>query len=626
MAGCTRLREGSKFMNEDFDIHTDGPADAPYDALSPPGGDAAASPQALDDAYLVPGFDAVAHMLCAALNVPLVALVLVEDGTFFFAPGNSKMPAVSGQLQEFLRSAVARDTSTVELDVHEHTGNEADGTSMPLRFFASVPVHTLTHRHVAALCVIDFDPRAPLSEADKAIFADAATLVGTAVVLRSYLGRVDPVTRLPHRNAFFEDLRGRVEAGAQSLAILAIDVVPPARFNAFIRAMGHQYADALIRLVAKRIQQWMTPEMRLYQVGVTRFALLLPDSLTSVAPASLDRLVASLREPFDCQGIPLSIQPGIGLLEMPASKVSTGDALRLVMSASYSAQRNVLGWSRYEQAQDELHQQEFFLLTELSEALNNPASVAASELDLHYQPRIDLHSGRCLKVEALMRWHHPSLGWVSPARFVPLAEQAGLMRCLTDWVIQRGLQQLATWLHAGLDIHLSINVSSTDFEADLVPRLLLAADEFHVPLQHIELEFTEDTFMHNNEAVQLRLAQLSELGVSIAIDDFGTGYSNLAYMRKLPANILKIDQSFVASIDESADDAMIVRSIADMARSLGFRVVVEGVETASIYRAIKDMGCDEMQGYFIARPMPGHDVAPWLARFEAEGLGEGASP
>lgn len=606
-------------MNEIFDAETEGAADAPYDAPSPPESDHASSREPLSETYLVPGFDAVARMLCAALHVPLVALVLVDGGTFLYAPGSPKIAAVSGQLQDFLHSAIVRDAAVTVLDANIAGGN-GDGTSKPLRFFASVPVHSLIHRHVAALCVVDFNPRAPLSEAQENMLTDAATLAGTGVVLRSYLGRVDPVTRLPHRNAFFEDLRGRVEAGAPSLSILAIDVVPVARFHAFIRAMGHQYADALIRLVAKRVQQWMAPDMRLYQVGVTRFALLLPDQQTFDDPASMDRLVMQLREPFDCQGIPLTIQPGIGLLEMPASKVSTGDALRLVMSASHAAQQTVCGWSRYEQTQDELHQQEFFLLTELSEALSNPESAAASELDLHYQPRVDLHSGRCVAMEALMRWHHPSLGWVSPARFVPLAEQAGLMRSLTDWVLRRGLQQLATWLRAGVDIHLSINVSSTDFEADLVPRLLLTAEHFEVPLSHIELEFTEDTVMQNSEAVRQRLEQLSELGVRIAIDDFGTGYSNLAYMRKLPASTLKIDQCFVASIDKSADDEMIVRGIATMARSLGFRVVVEGVETASIYRTISNMGCDEMQGYFIARPMPSGDVAPWLARFEREGL------
>ena len=612
-------------MNEESGLVADGSAAASND-LSSQRQSSATSTEVPHEAYLVPGFDAVARMLCTTLQVPLVALVLIEGGTFFFAPDSATIPAVSGQLQAFLRSAIAGDSSHTELNVREHDGVETNVAYAPLRFFASVPVHALTHRHVAALCVIDFYPRASMSETDKAMLADAASLAGAAVVLRSYVRRVNPVTQLPHRYAFFEDLRIRVEAGASSLAIVAIDVAPVARFNAFLRAMGHQYADALIRLVAMRIQQWMCPTMRLYQVSVARFALLLPDTRAFADSASFDRLVEELRKPFDCQGIPLTIQPGVGLLDMPASKLTTGDPLRLVMSASYAAQRSVRGWSHYEQSQDELHQQEFFLLTELSAALNNPASGDVNELDLHYQPRVDLHSGRCVGVEALARWRHPLLGWISPAVFVPLVEKAGLMRSLTDWVLQHGLTQLASWLSEGLDIRLSINVSSTDFEADLVPRLLLAAEQSDVPLDRIELEFTEDTFMHNSEAVRQRLAQLSELGVSIAIDDFGTGYSNLAYMRELPASTLKIDQSFVASIDRSADDEMIVRCIAGMARALGFRVVVEGVETASIYRTVRDMGCDEMQGYFIARPMPSGEFTTWLTRFEVNGIPDDESP
>ncbi|WP_458070856.1 EAL domain-containing protein [Rhodanobacter sp. BL-MT-08] len=340
---------------------------------------------------------------------------------------------------------------------------------------------------------------------------------------------------------------------------------------------------------------------------------------------AFDRLVARLREPFDCQGIPLSIQPGVGLLEMLESKLATGDALRLVISASYSAHRSVRGWSHYEQAKDELHQQDFFLITELSEALNNPSSGVASELGLYYQPRVDLHSGRCVAVEALMRWRHPTLCWVSPSRFVPLVKQAGLMRCLTNWVLGRGFQQLALRLQEALNIHLSINISSTDFDADLVPRLLQAAKQFNVPLNNVELEFTENTFVHNNDAVKQRLAQLSHFGVRVALDDFGTVYSNLAYMRELPASTLKIDQSFVTSLDQNLEDEVIVGCIAKMATSLGFRVVVEGVETASIYQKVIDIGCDEVQGYFIARPMPSGELAPWLAQFETERLRKGDS-
>lgn len=606
-------------MNEEHDVGADGSADAPYDTLPEVGTAYRTGLESRQETFAVPGFDAVARMISSALHVPLVALVLVDGGTFYFTPGATDTPAIPARLQAFLRSAVARDTPSEALDIRAPSGGDAANPRKPLRFFASVPVHTLTHRHVAALCVVDFKPRLGLDEVERGVLADAATLAGTGIVLGSYIGRVDPVTRLPHRNAFFEDVRTRASQGAETLAIVAIDVAPVSRFNAFVRAMGHHYADALIRLVAMRVQEWMQPDMRLYQVGVTRFALLLTDTRALADSVAFDRLVALLRKPLDCQGIPISIQPGVGLLAMPAHEIATGDALRLVMSAAYAAQRSIRGWSVYEPAQDMEHQQEFFLVTELAAAVNDPQGIAARELDLHYQPRVDLRSGRCVAVEALMRWHHPSLGTISPGRFVPLAEQAGLIRALTDWVFHRGLGQLAVWIRNGLDIKLSLNVSSTDFEADLVPRLQAMATHHGVPLDRIELEFTENTFMRTNETIRQRLGQLSQLGVGIAIDDFGTGYSNLAYMRKLPASTLKIDQSFVSAIDSNAGDAVIVRSIATMARKLGFRVVVEGVETESILHAVMGMDCDEMQGYFIARPMSAADLPGWLETFAARG-------
>lgn len=596
-------------------------ANAPDDRSELP---AAVSGHAQDDVFAVPCFDSIARMVTSALRVPLVALMLADGSTFCFAPGERKAPSVSPALQRFLRSAMSRGEVRVELDIGADGERRVSTSTAPVRFFASMPVFTLSGRHVGALCVLDHAPRDALNESDIDALKDAAVLTGSGLVLRSYIGQVDPVTRLPHRNAFFEDLRARVSDGAQSIALVVVEVAPVARFNAFIRAMGYFHADALMRLVAGRLHEWMRNDMRLYQVGVTRFAVLLTGSDALHDPEAFDRLVASLRQPVDCEGIPLSTQPGVGLLEMPAAEVRTGDALRLVMSAAHAAQHSASGWALYDRAHDDRHRQEFFLVTELSAALNDPDSVAAAELALHYQPRIDLRSGRCVAVEALARWHHPSLGDVPPGHFVPLAEQAGLMRALTDWALVKGLGQLAQWRRDGLDVKLSVNVSSTDFETDLVPRLQEFAQRFEVPLDQVELEFTENTFMQHSAAMQLRLEQLRALGVGIAIDDFGTGYSNLTYMRKLPASTLKIDQSFVSAIGESPDDATIVRSIAGMAQKLGFRVVVEGVETSEVYRAVQDMGCDEVQGYFIARPMPAARLAPWLADHEARRL-HGAS-
>lgn len=229
---------------------------------------------------------------------------------------------------------------------------------------------------------------------------------------------------------------------------------------------------------------------------------------------------------------------------------------------------------------------------------------------------MDLDSGRCVCVEALARWNHPTLGMIPPSQFIPLAERAGLMHTLTQWVMERGVAQLAAWRREGHDIKLSLNVSATDLGADLVGRLQDVAEHYKVGLDMLELEFTESTLMEHSATTQRYLTAIRKLGTGIAIDDFGTGYSNLATLRQMPATSLKIDQSFVRGMGTSRHDEAIVRSVAELARSMDFRVVVEGVETAHIYNSVLGMACDEAQGFHIARPMPATEVSAWLTDHE----------
>lgn len=577
-----------------------------------PGVDRATSSTS-SDGFAVPGFDAVVRMVTRALDAPLVSLVLNSGTAYWFADG-SELPSHHPRALHPLHLEAARTPAPhVVLDtLHDERFRDATlGLAAgpgPIRFFASEPVYTLTGQQIGALCVMDLAPRAALNEAEQVALRDAASLVGAGVVLRSYLGRTDPITQLPHRFAFFDDLRRHLHDRMPHAWVIAIDVAPVQRFNAFTRAMGHAYSDELMRAVAYRVMTWVPPETRLYQVGTTRFAIVLPDHHSLADPTCLDELVARLREPFDCLGIPLTIQPGVGLLKIDASHLRGGDPLRLVINASFAAQHSVRGWAVYDRQQDEQQRQEFFLVTELAAALTERA-----ELDLHYQPRIDLDSGRCVSVEALARWQHPTLGMIPPSQFIALAERAGLMRTLTQWVLEHSVAQLARWRRQGLDIKLSLNVSSTDLGADLVSRVQAVAEEHKVGLDALELEFTESTLMEHSATTRRHLTALRQLGAGIAIDDFGTGYSNLATLRQMPATSLKIDQSFVRGMGTSQHDEAIVRSVADLARSLGFRVVVEGVETQQLYDSVLGMACDEAQGFHIARPMPADAVPAWLA-------------
>jgi len=567
----------------------------------------------VDEPFAVPGFDAVARLASGSLKVPLVALILNGGGAFWFTSdardGARAAPALDGVYFDAARRSTAQVVLDTNGDARFAQATLAGGPVLaPVRFFASEPVFTLSGRQVGALCVMDHVPHVELHEADRAALRDAAALAGASVVLGSYIGRTDPVTQLPHRNAFFGDLRGQFRDGVDHVWLTAIEVAPVERFNAFVRAMGHVYADELMRGVAQRIQSWLTPGMRLYQVGVTRFAVLLSNTHGLLDTRRLDDLVQRLRRPFECLNIPLTIQPGVGLIKVDEAELRTGDPLRLVMSASHAAQHSESGWALYDRDQDDRHRHEFFLVTELAAALTERA-----ELDLHYQPRIDLDSGRCVAVEGLARWQHPTLGMVPPNEFIRLAESAGLMRSLTEWVFDHGIAQLAAWRRQGHDVQLSLNVSSADFGADLVTRLKAATARYAVDPAWLELEFTESTLMLHSDATRSHLTAIRQLGTDIAIDDFGTGYSNLNSLRQMPATCLKIDQSFVRAIDASPHDATIVRSVAGLAHDLGFRVVVEGVETARVLEQVLGMACDEAQGFHLAPPMAGGALPAWLA-------------
>ena len=566
---------------------------------------------AAEDGYAIPGFDSVAHLAAASLDVAMVSLVLNSGSAYWY----SRDPAARAPhvLHPLYLEAARRGAAQVLLDIaadtrYRDTPPLTGPAPAALRFFACEPVFTLSGRHVGALCVMDHLPRTGLDDTGRNALRDAARLAGAGVVLGGYLGRTDPVTQLPHRSAFFQDLRSRQKNGVQRTWLIAIEVAPVERFNAFVRAMGFAYADELMRAVAARVQAWMPAHTNLYQVGVTRFAAVLPD-VAAPMEGELDDLVARLRLPVDCMDIPLTLQPGVGLLDLDVRRLDGADPLRQVMSASYAAQRSPRGWTLYERSQDERHRQEFFLVTELAAALTE-----RTELYLHYQPRVRLSDGKCVALEALARWRHPTLGEVPPAQFVPLAERAGLMRSLTGWVLDHGVSQLALWRQAGHDIGLSINISNADFGADLVTRLESVVHRHAVDPRMLELEFTESTLLAHNDANRRHLDAVRELGTGIAIDDFGTGYSNLASLRQMPATCLKIDQSFVRAMDASRHDAAIVRSTAALAHDLGFRVVVEGVETRRIYETVRRMACDEVQGFHVSRPLPATAVPDWLAR------------
>ena len=234
-----------------------------------------------------------------------------------------------------------------------------------------------------------------------------------------------------------------------------------------------------------------------------------------------------------------------------------------------------------------------------------PALAARDQLSLVYQPRVDMRSGECLSAEALLRWQHPTLGEVSPGEFIPLVEQTGMIRFITDWVVERALAEWAAQPAPERPRGVSINISPLNLiEENFAGRLGAAISRYGLAPGRVELEFTETALLHDTDPVSKTVRELAGLGVGIAIDDFGTGYSNLFYLRETPATTVKIDQSFIRPLCDSRRDQIIVQSMIHMAHDLGYRVVAEGIENREAYDMLAEWGCDEGQGFLISHPVP----------------------
>lgn len=323
-----------------------------------------------------------------------------------------------------------------------------------------------------------------------------------------------------------------------------------------------------------------------------------------------DRLRVQLASRFNRKGADFASLPGMP----PAEHFAAAGLLRDADAAARHAKEAERGGFRF--FAPEMNAQaldRFALENDLRHAL------AAGQLFLAYQPQVEVAGGRVVGVEALVRWQHPEKGLISPARFIPVAEESGLILSLGDWVLKEATRQTARWQEQGLDLRVAVNLSALQFRQSQLPTQVKAAlEEAGLAAHRLELEITESTLMDNTEQAISHLWELSDMGVQLAIDDFGTGYSSLAYLKRFPLQRLKIDQAFVRDLSTDANDAAIVTAIVTaivgLARSLGMQVTAEGVETAEQLAYLADLSCDEYQGYYCSRPIPAGDIPEVVAR------------
>ena len=423
----------------------------------------------------------------------------------------------------------------------------------------------------------------------------------------------DDLTGLPNRACFYDRAEQALKAARREASATAVLLFDLDRFKEINDTLGHRYGDRVLRAIGPRITPLLREADTLARLGGDEFCVLLPqvgglDRAVEVA----ERIIVALEEPFEIDDMTLVVEASCGVTVAPAHGLTADLLLQRSDVAMYVAKTSHASVVAYEDALDRNTPDRLSLLGELRNA------VTRDELVLHYQPQIDLATGHVVGVEALVRWRHPRRGLLAPDLFVPLAEETGFIHQLTTWVVDAALDQLRRWSEDPLvevrpDFTMAVNLSTHSLlDESFAAEVSVAVDRSRLRPDQLVLEITETTLMADPARSQRVLDDLARLGVRFAIDDFGTGYSSLASLKDLPVQELKIDRSFVRSMHEHSDDAVIVRSVIDLGHTLGLRTVAEGVEHDDVGAHLLALGCDRAQGFAIAPPMPPDELVRWL--------------
>jgi len=437
-----------------------------------------------------------------------------------------------------------------------------------------------------------------------------AEQVQTAKVELEHLAHHDVLTDLPNRTLLQDRLSQAIELARRQGRQLAVMFLDLDQFKHINDSLGHAVGDQLLRSVAKRLVACVRQSDTISRQGGDEFVLLLPSiEQAEDAALSAQKMLAALALPHRIDWYDLHIGVSIGISIYPNDGRDAETLIKSADIAMYYAKENGRNnYQFFEQDMNVLAVQRQSVEASLRRALER------QEFVLYYQPKINLHSGTIVGVEALIRWQHPQRGLLPPAQFVPIAEDCGLILPIGRWVLRAACLQARAWLQAGLPpITIAVNTSALEFRAkDFLENIRATLDETHLEPRYLELELTESVLMRDAESTDVMLHALADLGVKLAVDDFGTGYSSLSYLRKFPIDTLKIDQSFVNRISSNPEDAAIVSAVIGMGKSLKQSVIAEGVETAEQYAFLRAEQCDEGQGYYFGRPVAAEALAVLL--------------
>jgi diguanylate cyclase (GGDEF)-like protein/PAS domain S-box-containing protein len=424
-----------------------------------------------------------------------------------------------------------------------------------------------------------------------------------------FLAYYDVLTGLPNRTLLRDRLGQMIAVSHRDHHQFALLFMDLDRFKYINDSMGHLVGDRLLQAVALRIQQHIREDDTVARLGGDEFIVLLRDTGESSAAVVANKLLVSLAAPYDLGGHVVSTQASIGVCIFPDHAQDADTLIKNADMAMYSAKEE--GRNNYQFFKPEMN-----FRVDLLFSMEKDLRLALERGDfyLHYQPQVDLATGKLCGVETLIRWNHPDKGTVSPAEFIPVAEETGQIIAIGEWVLRTACAQMVEWRKTGLvDVTLAVNLSMRQLrQPALVELVKEVLNETGLDPHYLELEITEGIMMGDNRIAMRFLVEMDNLGVHLSIDDFGTGFSSLNYLKKLPVDKLKIDQSFVRDIETDESDAAIIRSIISLGHRLNLRVVAEGVETQEQLDFLRIRGCDEMQGYFYARPMSAASFAEFV--------------
>ncbi len=430
-----------------------------------------------------------------------------------------------------------------------------------------------------------------------------------------YLAYHDALTDLPNRNVFYDRLQQAILTCYREKKPLAMLLLDLNQFKDVNDTFGHLYGDLLLRQIGPRVRKCLRESDTVARMGGDEFAILLPNTPMEGASLAARKLLKAIEAPFLLKDVTLEVGVSIGIALYPEHGEESDVLFQRADTAMYVTKQAGGGYAVYVPEHEQHSPRRLLLTAKLRRAIEY------GELALHYQPQVSLKTNQVIGVEALARWSHPDLGPIPPDQFIPLAEQTGLIRPFTQWVLKTVCHQHEVWQDEGVTLPISVNLSTTNLQEKQLPdQVAELVQTGRVPVGLLEFEVTESMIMVNPMRAMQVLTRLNTIGIPLAIDDFGTGYSSLGYLKRMPVQKLKIDKSFIIDglEDKGNGNGVIVESIINLAHNLGLEVVAEGVEDQHTMDRLAAVGCDAAQGYHIGYPIPPGELTAWLRESHRE--------